>query len=174
VSEELQLLPCGAMQYVDCLHPPGTMPVTTPKKPVVVNLTTESREWQVIENVRSKFGTEVKGEDGSPKVNKDGEVQIRRPAARDVLGKIVATLLLDAPPEALEALAAVAKDKATTAGKPPAFKTSEFIRSIVAARGVSVAAPDLATLPTEQLEAELAKRKAAQAPGGKTKGVAAL
>jgi len=173
------------MQYVDRLNQPGFMPVTTPPKPVEVKVGVNTKEWKVLETIRNNFATTVMGEDKQPKINAKGEQQVRRVSGGDVVNRLLTTLLLDAPPETLEALAAVAKDKLNAKKELPAFKTSDFIRSIVTARAAAadsttskvdakaMSAEERAALRRELDEADKLEAAAKQ-PGKGTKDVAAV
>jgi hypothetical protein len=107
------------------------------------------------------------------KIDKDGKVTApRKLQGRLLIGAVVEAVFQHASPETLAALADEVKDKGEGDKKG---KASEYIAAIAGARAAAPAAKKSADeLSVEELEAIIAKKKAAQAPGGKTKGVQAL
>jgi UDP-N-acetylmuramyl pentapeptide synthase len=111
------------------------MPTTPKKAPFVVSLDAKAPEWEVVEAIRSKFVTTViDTETKKPKINKEGQEQVRRVSGSEVVERLVTTLLLNASEETLSALASEAQDKPGTTGSKPKFSTKDFIESIIASR----------------------------------------
>jgi hypothetical protein len=116
------------------------------------------------------------------KTKEDGTTtDARKLQGRLLIGAVVEAVFEHASAETLAALADEVKDKGDGEKKG---KASEYIAAICAARPVATAkagTKDYDTMSDAELEAEeariaaaKAKREAAQAPGGKTKGVQAL
>jgi len=110
----------------------------------------------------------------SPATTKeDGSVVApRKLQGRLLIDAVVEAVFQHASVETLNALAEDVKNKGTGEKKG---KASEYIAAIVGARAVAPATKvSLEEATADQLRARLEALEAAQAPGGKTKGVSAL
>ena len=110
----------------------------------------------------------------SPATTKDDGTVVapRKLQGRLVIDAVVEAVFQHASAETLAALADEVKSKGEGEKKG---KASEYIAAIVGARAVAPSTPKPVTaLTDEELEAELARRKAAKEAGTKTKNVAAV
>ena len=110
----------------------------------------------------------------SPATTKDDGTVVapRKLQGRLVIDAVVEAVFQHASAETLAALADEVKSKGEGEKKG---KASEYIAAIVGARAVAPSTPKPVTaLTDEELEAELARRKAAKEAGAKTKNVAAV
>ncbi len=106
----------------------------------------------------------------SPETIKDDGTIV---AARKLQGRLLISALLEAvtqyaSPETLAKLAEDCKGKGEGDKKG---KASEYVAAIASARAARKSVEEMSV---EEIEEYLAQKKAAQAPGGKTKDVAAL
>jgi hypothetical protein len=138
------------------------MPAVT--KDIAFALKKGTTPFKVVSVLQEQFKT-------PPSVGEDGKTkEARKPQGRLVVGAVVEAVLEYASPQTLEALADDVKDKGEGEKKG---KASEYIRAIFGARAAAPAVKKSADeLSVEELEAIIAKKKAAQAPGSKTKDVA--
>jgi hypothetical protein len=144
--------------------------VAVAKKPVlkdiVFTLPKDKPAYKVVSVLQEQFK--------SPETRKaDGTVVAPRKAqGRLLIDAVVEAVFQYASAETLAALADEVKGKGEGDKKG---KASEYIAAIVGARAVAPSTPKPVTaLTDEELEAEVARRKAAREAGAKTKNVAAV
>lgn len=138
----------------------------TVQKDIAFTLPKNTAPYKVVSVLQEQFKTpETVKEDGTT-------VASRKLQGRLVISALVEAVTQYASPETLERLAEDCKGKGEGDKKG---KASEYIAAIITARAAAPAtAKSAEELSVEELEALLAQKKAAQAPGGKTKGVQAL
>ena len=135
-------------------------------KDIVFTLPKDKPAYKVVSVLQEQFK--------SPETRKaDGTVVAPRKAqGRLLIDAVVEAVFQYASAETLAALADEVKGKGEGDKKG---KASEYIAAIVGARAVAPSTPKPVTaLTDEELEAEVARRKAAREAGAKTKNVAAV
>jgi hypothetical protein len=135
-------------------------------KDIAFTLPKDTAPYKVVSVLQEQFKSpETVKEDGTT-------VAARKLQGRLLIGALLEAVTQYASPETLSKLAEDCKGKGEGDKKG---KASEYIAAITSARAAAPAAAMSAEeLSVEELEAIIAKKKAAQAPGGKTKDVAAL
>lgn len=135
-------------------------------KDIAFELKKGTPAYKVVSVLQEQFKTpEKKKEDGTT-------TDARKLQGRLLIGAVVEAVFEHASAETLAALADEVKDKGDGEKKG---KASEYLAAIASARAAGTAAKkSVEDMSVEELEAYLAQKKAAQAPGGKTKGVQAL
>ena len=129
-------------------------------------LATGKPTYKVVATLQDQFRTPEKTkEDGT--ISKSVKLQ-----GRLLVDALLEALLLYASAETLASLADEVKNKGEGDKKG---KASEYIAAIFAARSVAPTTPKPVTaLTDEELDAEVARRKAAREAGAKTKNVSAV
>ncbi len=135
-------------------------------KDIAFELKKGTPAYKVVSVLQEQFKTPAKQ-------NEDGTTTAaRKLQGRLLIGAVVEAVFEHASAETLAALADEVKDKGDGDKKG---KASEYISAIAAARAATPSSKkSVEDMSVEELEAYLAQKKAAQAPGGKTKGVQPL
>ena len=133
-------------------------------KDVTYTLKAGTPAFRTLEALQTQFAVTKK--------NNDGKEVTTRLQGRVLLGAIVEAVLRYASEETLTALAEEAKDLGDDKNKG---KATQYLQAVFAARAVKAATvKSVADASIEELEAEIERKKAAMAPGAKTKDVKAL